>query len=83
MKSMKYYYFQIIQNRNPYVVNILPNIIFAVKPLPTPLLSEENLINIWFLKDFIGDGAEFPFSDINRSSLSLPPLYNFKFALPS
>ena len=63
-----------IPNRNPYVVNILPNIIFAVKPLPTPLSSDENLINIWFLKDVIGDGAEYPVTELNNSSLSLPSL---------
>ena len=70
-------------NRNPYVVNILPNIIFAVNPLPTPFPSEDNMMNIWFLKDVIGDGAEFPITELNNSSLSLPPLYNFKLEFPS
>ena len=73
----------VIQNRNPYVVNILPNIIFAVKPLPSPLSSDEKLINIWFVKDVIGDGAEFPVTEFNNSSLSLPPLYKFKYEFPS
>ena len=67
-------YYQINNNINPYAVNILPNIIFAVKPLPTPLSSDENLINIWFFKDFIEDGAEYPITELNNSSLSLPPL---------
>ena len=69
-------------NRNPYVVNILPNIIFAVNPLPTPFPSEDNMMNIWFLKDVIGDGAESPVKLIN-SSFSLPPLYKFKYEFPS
>ena len=69
--------------RNPYVVNMLPNETFVVNPLPTPLPYEVNLINNWFLKDVTGDGAVFPVSDINRSSLLLPPLYNFKLAFPS
>ena len=69
-------------NRNPYVVNILLNIIFAVNPLPTPFPSEDNMMNIWFLKDVIGDGAESPVKLIN-SSFSLPPLYKFKYEFPS
>ena len=56
------------------ILKYVPNVIFAVNPLPTPLPSEKNLINIWFLKDVIGDGAEFPVTKFNNSSLSLPPL---------
>ena len=63
---------------NLWFMIILPNVIFAVNPLPTPLLLEINLINIWFLKDFNGDGAEFPDREIIDSSLSLPPSYNSK-----
>ena len=62
------------KNRYPDVKNILPKKILAVNPLPTPLPSEENLINIWFLKDVIGVGAEFPVTELNNSSLSLPSL---------
>ena len=62
---------------------ILPNVIFAVNPLPTPLLSVVNIINIWFPKDVTGDGTEFPVTKINNLSLSLPPSYIFKFAFPS
>ena len=57
---------------------ILPNVIFAVNPLPPSFSLVVNIINIWFSKDVTGDGAEFPVSEINRSSLSLPPSYNFK-----
>ena len=77
------YDFKILHNRNPYVVIILPNVIFAVNPLPTPLLSEVNIINIWFPEDFNREVPEFPVPDIKRSSLLLPPLYNFKLAFPS
>ena len=42
------------------ILKYVPNVIFAVNPLPTPLPSEENLINIWFLRDIIRDGAEYP-----------------------
>ena len=52
---------------------ILPNVIFAVNPLPPSFPLVVNIKNIWFSKDVTEDGAE-----INRSSLSLPPSYNFK-----
>ena len=64
----------ILLPNNTWYLILLPNVIFAVNPLPTPLPSEENLINIWFLKDAIEDGAEFPVTELNNSSLSLPPL---------
>ena len=70
-------------NNNEYVVNILPNIIFVVNPLPTPLLLEVNLINIWFPEDVCREGAEFPVSELNNSSFSLPPLYKFKYEFSS
>ena len=57
---------------------ILPNVIFAVNPLPPSFPLVVNIINIWFSKDVTEDGVEFPVSEINRSSLSLPPSYNFK-----
>ena len=77
------YHSQIIHKRNPYVVNMLPNKILAVNPLPTPLLSEVNIIKIWFPEDFSREGAEFPVSELKNSSLSLPPLYNCKSEFPS
>ena len=77
------YHSQIIHNRNLYVINLLPNLIFAVNPLPFPLPSEVNLINNRFLKDVTGDGAEFPVSELNNSSLSLPPSYIFKLEFSS
>ena len=40
-------------------------------------------MNIWFPKDVNGDGAEFPVSEINNSSLLLPPSYIFKYVLES
>ena len=40
-----------------HLVIILPNVIFAVNPLPTPLLSMIKVINIWFLDDVPRDGA--------------------------
>ena len=67
----------------PYVVIILPNLMFAVNPLPTPLLSEVNTTNIWFPEDLSREGAEFPVTELNNSSLSLPSLLNFKLAFPS
>ena len=69
---------KIIYKINHLFMIILPNVIFPVNPLPTPLLSEVKIINIWFPKDVTGDGTEFPVTEVNKSSLSLPPSYIFK-----
>ena len=65
------------------ILQYVPNIIFAVNPLPTPFPSEENLINNWFLKDVMGDSAGFPVRELINSSLLLPPSKIFKKAFTS
>ena len=48
---------------------ILPNVIFAVNPLPPSFPLVVNIKNIWFSKDVTEDGAEFSVTEISKSSL--------------